>query len=342
MRLTWLVGGAVAALRMLTVRRAINAGRVWGSYLLARYRLAWSPPKYPLFIGVEPTTACNLRCPQCISGLRAFSRPTGRLDPILLENLISELHPYLWGVLFYFQGEPLLHPDIGRLVLIVSRHRLLSSISTNGHFLSEEKCYELIAAGLTHLRISIDGMSPQTYTEYRVGGDLATVQAGIQRLLEMRRAMRSRFPLVELQFIAFRHNQHEVEDFRRWGRQIGADLTRVKTAQILDLTPEAYERWIPENAGRYIRAEDGTVRLRELIPNRCWRLWRSAEITWDGQVLPCCFDKNAEYAFGSLADSSFLDIWHRARAEDFRRQVFQARENIDICRNCTEGVRTWL
>ncbi|MCX8111957.1 MAG: radical SAM protein [Bacteroidia bacterium] len=305
-------------------------------------RVAWHPPKYPLFIGIEPTTACNLRCPQCISGLRAFTRPTGRLDPALLERIMEELHPHLWGVLFYFQGEPLLHPHIGRLILIVSRYKLLSSLSTNGHFLSEEKCYELITAGLTHLRISLDGMTPETYKQYRIDGDLSTVQSGIRRLLHLRKAMRSRFPLVELQFIAFRHNLHEIPTFLQWAREIGVELARVKTAQILELSPEAYHTWIPDKQSRYVQAPDGTIRLKHPIPNRCWRLWRAAEVTWDGRVLPCCFDKDATHAFGSLHQSRFSEIWHSSEAESFRKGVFQARESIDICQNCTEGVRTWL
>ncbi|MCX7764948.1 MAG: SPASM domain-containing protein [Bacteroidia bacterium] len=342
MRFSWLVGGLLAGGRMLTARRLWRGVVVGVSYLLARTRLAWLPPKYPLFLGVEPTTACNLRCPQCISGLRAFSRPTGRLDPSLLEALMEELHPYLWGVLFYFQGEPLIHPEIGRLILLVSRYRLLSSLSTNGHFLTEEKCYELIAAGLTHIRISIDGMTPESYEKYRVGGNLALVQAGVERLLRMRRAMRSRFPLIELQFIAFKHNRQEIPEFYRWARAVKADFARVKTAQILELTPEAYDTWIPEEGSRYIKDKSGTVRLNAKLPNRCWRLWRAAEITWDGQILPCCFDKNAEYAFGSLREGRFSEIWEGAKAESFRRQVFQARESIDICRNCSEGVPTWL
>lgn len=338
----WLVGGLRAGLSMLTLRRAWHGLVVGSSYLAARWGLAWRPPRYPLFLGIEPTTACNLRCPQCISGLRAFTRPTGRLDPQLLEDILTELHPYLWGVLFYFQGEPLLHPEIGRLILAVSRYRLLSSLSTNGHFLSEEKCYELIAAGLTHLRISIDGMTQENYARYRVEGDLATVQAGVERLLRLRRAMRSHFPLVELQFIAFRHNLAEIPAFRKWAHQIGADYARIKTAQILHLTPEAYEAWIPETGSRYERTEHGEIRLRGKVPNRCWRLWRAAEVTWDGRLLPCCFDKNADHAFGKLGEVPFPEVWHNERAEAFRRRVFQARESIDICRNCSEGIQTWL
>lgn len=338
----WFLGGLQAGLQMLTWQRLRHGAYVGLSYLLARTRLRWAPPKYPLFLGVEPTTACNLRCPQCISGLRAFTRPTGRMDPALLEKLLDELHPYLWGVLFYFQGEPLLHPEIGRLIRTASQYRLLTSLSTNGHFLTDEKIEELILAGLTHLRLSIDGMTQESYSLYRQGGSLATVQKGLERLLTLRKAFGSRFPLVEVQFIAFKHNYAEIPAFKAWARKIGADYARIKTAQLLDPSPEAYETWIPPQASRYTRTPTGEIQLQKPLPNACWRLWRSAEITWDGQVLPCCFDKNAEHAFGSVQETSFAGAWHSPPAEAFRKNVFQRRESIDICRNCSEGIRTWL
>ncbi|MCS7297645.1 MAG: radical SAM/SPASM domain-containing protein [Bacteroidia bacterium] len=342
MRGRWILGGLEATWRMLSLGRGFHGLKVGLTYLLARLKLGWSIPAYPLFLGVEPTTACNLRCPHCISGLRGFTRPMGRLDPLLLEALLEEVHPYLWGVLFYFQGEPLLHPEIGRLILLVSRYNLLSSLSTNGHFLSEEHCYELITAGLTHLRVSLDGMTPESYQRYRRGGNLEVVQEGVKRLLLMRRRMRSRFPLVELQFIAFRHNIHEISAFRTWAKAVGVDYFRIKTAQLLSPTSDAYDEWIPEEFSRYEKGEKGTVRLKGKLPNRCWRLWRAAEVTWDGQVVPCCFDKNAQHGFGSLQTQPFSQIWRSSKAHAFRQRVFQARESIDICRNCSEGVRTWV
>ncbi|MCX7606431.1 MAG: SPASM domain-containing protein [Bacteroidia bacterium] len=343
-RWSWYWGGLVAGVRAVTPRRVQQIFRVGGSYLLARGRIGWFPPRYPLFLGVEPTTACNLRCPHCISGLRAFTRPTGRLDPVLFEELVEALHPYIWGVLFYFQGEPLLHPEIGRLIGSASRYKLLTSLSTNGHFLTEDRCYDLIMAGLTHIRISIDGMTAETYARYRREGELETVQAGTARLLEIRQALRSRFPLVEVQFIAFRHNVKEIPAFRRWADEMGVDAARIKTAQLLELTPDAYEEWIPKERrqSRYEMSAGEAPRLRGKVPNRCWRMWRAAEVTWDGQVLPCCFDKDAQHTFGSLKKTSFAAIWKGEKVERFRRQVFQRRESIDICRNCTEGIRTWL
>lgn len=325
-----------AARHLFTWKRAWSGLFTYFSYQLARRGLLWKVPRYPLYLGIEPTTACQLRCPHCISGLRAFTRPTGRLDPTLLQKLLQELHEHLWGVLFYFQGEPLLHPQIGQLILLASRYRLFTSLSTNGLLLSEEKIYELIMAGLTHIRISIDGMSQESYAYYRRGGEVSAVLEGVERLLHMRKALKSPYPLVELQMIVFRHNLSEVPTFLGWAKRMGVEAARLKTAQVLSPDPETIAEWVPPEASRY-------QQLMTTIPNACWRLWRSAEITWDGQILPCCFDKQAEHSFGKLQnDSSFAQLWHNQRAETFRKKVFTNRQAIDICKNCSEGVRVWL
>ncbi len=328
--------------RAATLRRLRQAVKVRLSYELARRKWAWIPPDYPLFLGVEPTTACNLRCPHCISGLGAFTRPTGRLVSEHLEQWLDELQARLWGVLFYFQGEPLLHPEIGRLILLSSRYKLFTSLSTNAHFLTEEKCYELIASGLTHLRISIDGLTQQSYAHYRIEGQLETVLDGLSRLLRRRQAFGGPFPLIELQMIVFRHNVHEAETFLSWARKLGVDAARLKTAQVLEPTSEAIKQWIAPAASRYQQAPDGGI-TAGAVPNFCWRLWRAAEITWDGRVLPCCFDKNANHTFGEMkAGQPFRVAWHSPLAQRFRRQVFTDRRQIAICRNCSEGAKVWL
>ncbi len=325
-----------AGWRLLTWKRAYHALNTYLTYQLARHRLLWKFPAYPLYLGIEPTTACQLGCPHCISGLKAFTRPTGRMDPALLEKLLHELHPHLWGVLFYFQGEPLLHPHIGHLIQLATRYKLFTSLSTNGLLLTEEKIYELILAGLTHLRISIDGMTQQSYAQYRQGGDLNQLLEGIERLLHLRNALRSPYPLVELQMIVFRHNVEEVPLFLAFARRVGVEAARLKTAQVLTPDQETIAAWIPPESSRYTHPP-------QHLPNACWRLWRSTEITWDGRILPCCFDKQATHAFGQLGpDTSFAELWHHKKAQAFRKQVFANRASIDICTNCSEGVRVWL
>ncbi len=62
-------------------------------------------------------------------------------------------------------------------------------------------------------------------------------------------------------------------------------------------------------------------------------------MTWDGDIVPCCFDKDAKYVMGNIHQQSFKDIWNGQKYHEFRAQLFQNRKEIDICRNCTEGLK---
>jgi radical SAM protein with 4Fe4S-binding SPASM domain len=71
-------------------------------------------------------------------------------------------------------------------------------------------------------------------------------------------------------------------------------------------------------------------------------MWQSAVVTWDGKVVPCCFDKDADHAMGTANNAEeFRKIWRSERYGAFRKSVFTGRSDIDICRNCTEGTQVW-
>jgi radical SAM protein with 4Fe4S-binding SPASM domain len=81
--------------------------------------------------------------------------------------------------------------------------------------------------------------------------------------------------------------------------------------------------------------------VKHELTRHCWKLWHSCVVTWDGLVVPCCFDKDAQHRLGDLKKTSFLDLWHSASYRDFRRAILQGRDQIDICQNCTEGCTVW-
>ncbi|HRN80686.1 MAG TPA: SPASM domain-containing protein, partial [Ferruginibacter sp.] len=73
----------------------------------------------------------------------------------------------------------------------------------------------------------------------------------------------------------------------------------------------------------------------------CWKLWHANVITFDGRVVPCCFDKDATHQLGNLATESFRDIWKNPNYRQFRKELLHSRKNIDICANCSEGLSVW-
>ncbi|MBL7922670.1 MAG: radical SAM protein, partial [Bacteroidia bacterium] len=120
-------------------RRIWNALKVLGSYYYSR--ISGRPVQWgmPIALSFEPTTSCNLRCPECPSGLRSFTRPTGMLEVDFFRKVIDETASTLWYLIFYFQGEPYLHPKFLELVKYARSKGLYTATSTNAHYLNDEQ-----------------------------------------------------------------------------------------------------------------------------------------------------------------------------------------------------------
>ena len=324
-----------------TVRRMRNAWGLWSSFQRAKRSGLPHIGGMPFSISFEPTTACNLRCPECPSGLRNFTRPTGNLKEDLFRRVIDELAPDLWALTFYFQGEPYINPGFLDMVRYAADKGLYTATSTNAHFLDEERAEATVRSGLTRLIISLDGTTQDTYAQYRREGDLATVIEGARRVVEWKRRLKSRTPHVVFQFLVVRPNEHQIPAARALYREVGVDDLWLKTAQIYD--PHDDHPLIPtqDRYARYRRNASGVWDVKNKLADDCWKMWHSCVITWDGRVVPCCFDKDAHHVLGDLRTHSFSELWRSDAYNDFRRQLLTARSSIEMCRNCSEGSPVW-
>lgn len=326
----------------LTVRRAVNAAKVWSSYQLSRLLnkpIQWG---YPISISFEPTTSCNLRCPECPSGLREFTRPTGMLQKSFFKQTIDDIHKDLLYLIFYFQGEPYLNPEFLPMVNYASKKKIYTATSTNAHYLTEEKAKQTVESGLDRLIISIDGTTQDVYQQYRVGGTLNKVMEGAKNIVKWKKELKSKTPLVVFQFLVVKPNEHQMEDVKQLAKEIGVDDVWFKTAQIYDYEKDP-NQLIPtlDKYSRYTKNADGSYSPKNKLQNHCWKLWHANVITWDGLVVPCCFDKDAMHQLGNLKMQSFKQVWNNDNYRQFRKELMTSRKNIDICSNCSEGLKVW-
>lgn len=315
--------------------------RVLASYYAARASAKPIQWGMPFSVSFEPTTSCNLRCPECPSGLRAFTRPTGMLRPEFFERVMDELAPDLLYLIFYFQGEPYLNPSFLDMASYASRKGIYTATSTNAHYLTDDNARRTVESGLDRLIISIDGSTQETYQQYRIGGNLEKVLEGARNVVAWKRHLRSATPHLIFQFLVVRPNEHQIEDVRRLGKEIGVDEVRLKTAQIYDFADGSDLIPTIDEYARYRKGENGKWQIKNKLLNHCWKLWHACVITWDGQVVPCCFDKDATHRLGDLGQTSFKEIWHSPSYNAFRASVLKSRSEIDICQNCTEGLKVW-
>jgi len=328
-------------LSSLTPLRLWNMLQVYSSYHITR--LLKRPVQWgmPMTISIEPTTACNLRCPECPSGLRAFSRPTGNLKSNFFRETINQLASRLTWLIFYFQGEPYINPEFLDMVAYAHRKGIYTITSTNGHFLDDKNARRTVESGLSRLIISVDGTTQQTYEQYRREGSLEKVLQGARNIVKWKRKLGSQTPHVVFQFLVVRPNEHQIPAVYKLAKEIGVDEVKLKTAQMYDYKEGNPLIPVNEAYSRYARQTDGTYRIKNKLLNHCWKLWHSCVITWDGMVVPCCFDKDAKHRLGSLHERSFKEVWQNGEYTKFRSQLLKGRDQIDICTNCTEGCAVW-
>lgn len=332
---------------ILNIISHINFSRSWNLILLRISFYYGKIVKRPIHFGnpftlsIEPTTACNLACPECPSGLKQFTRPTGKLNLELHERMLQQVHKSVFYINYYFQGEPFLNPKFLSIIRQAKQYNIYTATSTNAHFIDQKKAEEIVASGLDRLIISIDGLTQETYENYRVHGKLEKVIEASKWLIAAKKEAKRKTPFLIFQLLAVAPNEHEIPEIFQLGKSLGIDEVRIKTAQLYD-----YQNGNPlmpknEKYARYKQQKDGTYKLKYKTGNHCWRMWSGSVLTWDGKVVPCCFDKDAQHILGSLETASFQEIWGNTNYQAMRGTILTKRNEIDICKNCSEGAKVW-
>jgi radical SAM protein with 4Fe4S-binding SPASM domain len=264
------------------------------------------------------------------------------LEKSFFEKTIDDIHKELLYLIFYFQGEPYLNPDFLDMVRYASQKEIYTATSTNAHYLTEEAAKKTVESGLDRLIISIDGTTQDVYQQYRVGGKLDKVIAGAKNIVKWKKELKSKTPFVVFQFLVVKPNEHQLEEVKQLAWEIGVDDVWFKTAQVYDYENDP-NQLIPSLSkySRYKKDDNGNTVPKNKLQNHCWKLWHANVITWDGIVVPCCFDKDAMHHLGNLQTQSFKEVWNNDNYKQFRRELMTSRKNIDICANCSEGLKVW-
>jgi len=336
------------ATRNIEIIKGLTLRRIWNIFLLKssfyisrliKHPIHWGTP---IAISIEPTTACNLECPECPSGLRQFTRPTGNLKADINTKILTNLGKNLQYINYYFQGEPFINPNFLDFVKQARAKNIYVLTSTNAHFISKKTAHSIIDSGLSELIISIDGTTQETYSNYRIEGQLTAVLDGLKNISKAKSDRKSKSPIITLQYLVTKQNEHQIDEINAIQKKYNTDNLNLKTIQVYDYKNGNELLPTNEKHSRYKKLKDGTFGLKNKMSNHCWRLWSTCVFTWDGKIVPCCFDKDAQYQMGELSKTEFKTIWKSGLYSDFRKKVLKNRQSIDICSNCSEGSKIWI
>lgn len=291
----------------------------------ADYRRKWvENPKnkivddFPLHLDIESTNACNLKCIMCYT-LR-LKDVKGLMEFNLFKRVVDEASRHkVPSIKIGFRGETTLHPQLPDMVKYAKEKGIMEvQFNTNGLLLDRYLSKKLVKAGIDRIIFSLDGLRPQTYNRIRIGSDYKTVTRNIKDLIDIRNSMGFKKPIVRIQMVCFQATKDEVIDFvQHWKRLVNRiNLIRYKK---------------PMTTGY-----DG--RRLANIPTRslpCRQLWQRLAVLWDGRVVMCCGDYNAEMSVGNVCKERLSDIWKNKRLNRVRQFHSQmSMDEIALCRRC--------
>jgi len=329
-------------IRSLSWRRILNLIKTGSSFLLSallRKNILWGNPP---ILTIEPTNLCNLRCPLCTTGNGEMTRVLGHMSLDTFKNILDKMGKDLFFLLLYHQGEPYLNIDFLEMVQQAKTQNIYCTTSSNGHYFSDQNIRNTIHSGLDSMIVSIDGTDQKSYETYRVKGDLQKVVDGSRRFMEIKKELGKKTPLIAWQFLVMKHNEHDIPAIKQLAKEIGVDRLLVKNIEVR--SKEEAEIWLPED-DKYRRYDfDGQIlQVKNSDKESCPRPWLSTLINWDGSMVPCCFDKNGQYEMGNINEVKNLDLlWRGEEFNNFRTKLTTDRKSIDMCRNCNQGLGSFI
>ena len=292
---------------------------------------------YPPVFMIEPTNACNGLCPLCPVGAKIDTRRKGHLRYDDFVILVEEIKDFAKVIIMNFAGEPLLNPQIGKLAAYAESNGIRAVIGTNGTL---EKSEELVTAGVSEILFSLDGATEESYREYRTyrdGTGYDTVIDNLRKIVEKKRELRAEKPDIILQFVVFRHNEHEIEEMIKLGNAIGVEGIDFKRVCINDFFESPLNELIEKFRPREWECHKYKGGGRALKPPWCSFSFHETEILWNGDVTTCCYDYDGNYVVGNVfSDGGFKKVWKSKKYRDIRRKI--VKQELEICAACDNSL----
>ena len=304
------------AIRYWGWRKLFNVLRVELQLRLGRTKV-WG---YPFEWEIDTTNICQLKCPLCHTGLGTVHRDKGVMHFDTFTKTVDQMKDYCVWLSLYSWGEPFLNKDIDRYVAYAHQSNIATIISSNlNKPMTPDMAERLIRSGLDVLIISLDGTTQDVYQVYRVGGYLDRVLENMKLLTQKRAELKSKTPFFEWQFIVMRQNEHQIAEARQMAQDMGIDAITFKPVDFPhgedDL--ETAKQWLPR-ADFEARLANPFRKPYQEGSGRCWRLWRSAVVNWDGGYAPCCYLTDAKDDFGDVNTHSIKEIWNNWHYKEAR------------------------
>ena len=323
--------------RFLTTLSNLSSGKkgrfeYFKSAFSAYFKMSKSLGK-PTIITVEPTNACDQKCPICETGNGELNRVKKMMKLDEFKHIIDDIAAHANEIMLYFMGETFINKDAYKMIKYSRTKNIFLNSVTNGNFVDAEK---MLLSDISEIQVHIGGMTQKTHEIYRVDGVLKKAKKAIEELVALKKSLSSKTK-IHVGFIVMKHNVHEIEEFQEYCKSVGVDEAELikpcarNTIEAATFIPDEEEWWIYKK-DKFL--EEGKLEPLNPADNYCDYLYFGSNIYANGDVVPCCRDVNGEHVMGNVHEEAFEKIWNNKRYKDFRKKVLSNQKDINICKLC--------
>ncbi|MCF7916153.1 MAG: radical SAM protein [Candidatus Omnitrophica bacterium] len=299
----------------------------------------------PFNIFIEPTELCDYRCIKCQRFYDVYTDDglifgSKNMSFFYYRKVIDDIGDTLLTLRLWYSGEPLLNKDIFRMIEYAKKKDIVVVVSTVLSSLNASEAERLVKSGLDYLLISFDGASERTYNLYHGKKHFNKVVDNIRNIVVAKKKFHFSTPLVELQFIVMKENESQMNKIKNLSQELGVNKL---TYQKLEKSKINFNKFKDFDSERDIlpKNKDYCLNQKEIDCIRSCRVpWEETLIRYSGLVLPCCIDLAQKYKMGRLFQRGeyigFRNIWNSNNYQDFRNQIVNRIDKIDICSNCSK------
>ncbi len=304
---------------------------------LNQYVVPSKPLGYPVIAQVEPANICNLSCPLCYTTSQNKSRPSGVLPFSTFKKLIDEVGDYLLLIVLWNWGEPFLNPAIFEIIKYAKSKNIVVHSSTNGNLeFDDKKAEKLVDSGLDSLVFAVDGATQETYSKYRIGGNLDQVLANIRTIVSVKKRKGSETPRLNLRVVVSQHNEKELPLIRKIAEELGVDFLTFKTMSMISNFGENLDStYVPENTKYRMYEYESKSFKRKQRSFTCMRPWKRVTLDALGEIIPCEYEYKSRHSFGSIStEKPVISVWKGNVSKDFRKRFNLGNNEFYLCKNC--------
>lgn len=281
---------------------------------------------FPMYIQIEHSGKCNLRCPTCVQGIKSirenYSRGFKPLDIGLYKKILNEAEKYNCpSISFHNNDEPLLLNDLEERIRLAKKAGFIDIIiTTNATLLTKDRAHKLLKSGITKINFSLDAYNEKDYKKARPGGDFNTVLKNIEYFMKQRKKANLRLPITRATCVLSKLTVKKMDKFKEfWANKV--DMVEFQNFQAIKGYTEL------------LKPPEAKLDVNFI----CNAPWQQVVIRANGDVLPCCSFYGTKLVVGNIKNSLIYDIWNNSAMRKIRKELFK--NNFDfspVCKNCSE------